>query len=165
LWTRPAISVIGIDVPAVAVASNTLQPVARAKFSLRLAPGQDPHAAFEALREHLLAHAPFGARVGVELGEMGSPWAGDVDGPVYDVARWALEQAWGTAPVSMGVGGSIPFIAALQRVYPQAAVLVTGVEDPDTRAHGADESLHLGEFAKACLAETLLLAGLARPAG
>jgi cysteinylglycine-S-conjugate dipeptidase len=161
LWTRPAISVIGIDVPSVAVASNTLQAVARAKFSLRLAPGQDPAAAFAALREHLVGHAPFGALVEVELGETGSPWAGDVDGPVYDVARWALQQAWGLAPVSMGVGGSIPFIAALQRVYPQAAVLVTGVEDPDSRAHGADESLHLGEFHKACLAEALLLARLA----
>ena len=161
LWTRPAISVIGIDVPSVDVASNTLQAVAAAKFSLRLAPGQDPALAFAALRDHLVGHAPFGAQVEVELGEMGSPWAGDVDGPVYDVARWALEQAWGVAPVSMGVGGSIPFIAALQRVYPQAAVLVTGVEDPDSRAHGADESLHLGEFHKACLAEALLLAGLA----
>jgi len=161
LWTRPALTVIGIDVPAVAVASNTLQAVARAKFSLRLAPGQDPAQAFTALREHLLGHAPFGAQVSVELGELGSPWAGDVDGPVYDAARWALQQTWGVAPVSMGVGGSIPFIAALQRVYPQAAVLVTGVEDPDSRAHGADESLHLGEFAKACLAETLLLARLA----
>ena len=61
----------------------------------------------------------------------------------------------------MGVGGSIPFIATLQQVYPDAVVLVTGVEDPDTRAHGANESLHLDEFARACVAETLLLAALA----
>ncbi len=40
---------------------------------------------------------------------------------------------------------------------PGAAVLVTGVEDPDSRAHGIDESLHLAEFGKACLAEALLL--------
>ena len=60
----------------------------------------------------------------------------------------------------MGVGGSIPFIAALGEVYPDATVLVTGVEDPDTRAHGTNESLHLAEFARACVAETLLLAAL-----
>jgi acetylornithine deacetylase/succinyl-diaminopimelate desuccinylase-like protein len=150
-----------MDVPPIATSSNTLQPTARAKFSLRIAPGQDPQAAFEALRAHLMRNAPWGARVDVRLGEAGQPWRGDVDGPVYDVARWALTQAWGREPVSMGVGGSIPFIAAFQAVYPEAAVLVTGVEDPDTRAHGANESLHLDEFQRACLAETLLLAALA----
>jgi acetylornithine deacetylase/succinyl-diaminopimelate desuccinylase-like protein len=98
----------------------------------------------------------------VTLGEAGRPWSGDVDGPVYDVARWALRQAWQRAPVQMGVGGSIPFIAALQAAYPHATVLVTGVEDPDTRAHGTNESVHLDELARACLAQTLLLAALGR---
>ena len=40
-------------------------------------------------------------------------------------------------------------------------MLVTGVEDPDTRAHGANEGLHLGEFERVCLAEALLLRNLA----
>jgi acetylornithine deacetylase/succinyl-diaminopimelate desuccinylase-like protein len=61
----------------------------------------------------------------------------------------------------MGVGGSIPFIAAFRDAYPAASVLVTGVEDPDTRAHGANEGLHLAEFEKVCLAEALLLHNLA----
>jgi acetylornithine deacetylase/succinyl-diaminopimelate desuccinylase-like protein len=164
LWTRPALTVIGMDVPPMATSSNTLQPMARAKFSLRLAPGQDASAAFEALASHLGSAAPWGAHVEVRLGETGQGWAGVVDGGVYDLARWALERAWDRAPVDMGVGGSIPFVAALQRVYPEAVVLVTGVEDPDTRAHGIDESLHLDSFARACLAETLLLAALATSA-
>ena len=57
----------------------------------------------------------------------------------------------------MGVGGSIPFIAAFKEAFPDASVLVTGVEDPDTRAHGPNESLHLDDFASACLAEALFL--------
>ena len=68
-----------------------------------------------------------------------------------------MADAWGTAPVDIGVGGSIPFIADLLEVFPDAAILVTGVEDPDTRAHAANESLHLGEFERVCLAEALLL--------
>jgi hypothetical protein len=69
--------------------------------------------------------------------------------------------AWdGVEPVDMGVGGSIPFIATFQEMFPGAAVLVTGVEDPDGRAHGPNESLHLGEFGRACLAEVLLLTRL-----
>jgi acetylornithine deacetylase/succinyl-diaminopimelate desuccinylase-like protein len=162
LWSRPSITITGVDVPSVATASNTLLPVVRAKFSMRLAPGQDPHSAFAALRTHLEKHAPWGARVAVSLGEAGHAWAGDVAGQVYDLARWALRQAWQAEPVHMGIGGSIPFIAALQETYPGATVLVTGVEDPDTRAHGTNESVHLDELARACLAETLLLAALGR---
>jgi len=94
--------------------------------------------------------------------ERGHPFAGPTEGPVYDAARWAMSSAWGVPPVNLGIGGSIPFVAELAEVYPKAAVLVTGVEDPDTQAHGPDESLHLGEFERACLAETLLLAALSR---
>jgi hypothetical protein len=62
--------------------------------------------------------------------------------------------------VDVGAGGSIPFIATFQEMFPDAAILVTGVEDPYSKAHGPNESLHLGEFARACLAEALLLASL-----
>jgi acetylornithine deacetylase/succinyl-diaminopimelate desuccinylase-like protein len=161
IWTRPALTVIGIDAPTVEQASNTLLAQVRVKFSLRIAPGQDPAAAFTALADHLRAHAPFGAQVTVERGELGHAFAADVEGPVYAVAEQALRTAWGTEPVQIGIGGSIPFIADLVAVYPEATVLVTGVEDPDSRAHGVNESLHLAEFEKACLAEALFLRGLA----
>ena len=158
LWTRPAITTIGLDAPTLERASNTLVPSARAKVSMRLAPDQDDVEAFGLLREHLLAHAPWGARVEVELEEKGLGFAADAQGPVYDQARAAFADAWGREPVDIGVGGSIPFVAAFAERFPDAAILVTGVEDPDTRAHGANESLHLEEFEKVCLAEALLLA-------
>ena len=94
--------------------------------------------------------------------DTGEPIAIDATGPAYDVARDAFRQAWdGTPPVDMGVGGSIPFIAAFLEAFPQASVLVTGVEDPDTRAHGANEGLHLAEFERVLVAEALLLRNLA----
>jgi acetylornithine deacetylase/succinyl-diaminopimelate desuccinylase-like protein len=161
MWTKPALCIIGIDATSVDAASNTLQPSVRVRFSLRIAPGQDPAAALAAVRAHVLAQAPFGAQVEVTEGEAGQAFAADVEGPVYRTARWALERSWGTAPVQIGIGGSIPFIADLLEAYPAATVLVTGVEDPDSRAHGANESLHLGEFERACLAEALLLKALA----
>ena len=79
---------------------------------------------------------------------------------MHDAARAAFAEAWGVDPVDIGAGGTIPFIAEFAELFPDAAILVTGVEDPDSRAHGVDESLHLGEFAKVCLAEALLLAKL-----
>ncbi|MCD9199719.1 dipeptidase [Aeromicrobium wangtongii] len=162
LWAEPAVSVVGLDATPVATASNTLAPSARAMISMRVAPGGDATAHLDALEAHLLRHAPFGARVTVERGEVGEPFTVEADGPAYDAARSAFRDAWGgTEPVDMGMGGSIPFIAEFARIFPDAAVLVTGVEDPDTRAHGIDEGLHVGEFAKVCVAEALLLQRLA----
>jgi len=157
LWARPAISVIGLDASSIADAANTLLPSARAKVSLRVAPGQKAQAAMAALKAHLEQHAPWGARVTVTPGSAGEPFAANAQGPAYDAARAAFAQAWGSEPVDCGAGGSIPFIAAFAEQFPAAAILVTGVEDPDTRAHAANESLHLVEFARACVAEALLL--------
>ncbi|MGI5187064.1 dipeptidase [Promicromonospora sp. CA-289599] len=157
LWAKPALSVIGMDVTSVAEASNTIAPSCTAKISLRLAPGQDPVAADAALAEHVAKHAPFGAHVTWRSGEQGKPFLAAGDTAAMRAARGAFAEAWGTPPVDVGVGGSIPFIADLLEVFPEAAILVTGVEDPDSRAHGANESVHLGELRKVVLAEALLL--------
>lgn len=161
LWAKPTATVLAIDAPRVSEASNTLQPVARAKVSVRLAPGDDAARAHTALAEHLRKHAPWGVHVEVREGDLGEPYAIPATGPAYDAAREAMREAWGREPVDIGVGGTIPFIAEFARAFPEASILVTGVEDPDSRAHGADESLHLGEFERACIAEALLLAKLA----
>jgi acetylornithine deacetylase/succinyl-diaminopimelate desuccinylase-like protein len=160
LWTKPALSIIGFDAPAVDVASNTLLPKARAKFSLRLAPGQAPKEAMEAVRKHVQANAPFGAKVTFTPGESGNPFQTDTSSAAAAIAMWALGEAWGVPAVETGIGGSIPFIADLTELYPDVQILVTGVEDPDSRAHSANESLHLGDFRNAILAEALMLARL-----
>jgi cysteinylglycine-S-conjugate dipeptidase len=158
LWTRPAITVTGLDAPKVAGASNTLVPVARAKVTIRLAPGDTSENGIARLREHLEEHAPWGAQLTVTVVDRGEPTVLPTIGPAYAAARSALTEAWdGTAPVDMGVGGSIPFIAEFQEMLPGATILVTGVEDPDTRAHGPNEGLHLPEFERCVLAEALLL--------
>lgn len=158
LWTKPAAVVIGITCPTVEEAGNVLNASASAKINLRLNPKEDPQHAWECLRRHLTEHAPWGATVEVELDEEGWGFAADAEGPVYDQARAAFASAWGADPVDVGIGGSIPFVQAFAEQFPDAAILVTGVEDPDTRAHGANESLHLGEFERVCVAEALLLA-------
>ncbi len=163
LWTKPSLSITGLDAPKVEGASNTLVASARAKISMRIAPGDTGENATARLREHLEAHVPWGAELVFEVVDVGEPTSITATGPAYDAARNAFKQAWdGVEPIDMGVGGSIPFIAAFAESFPDASVLVTGVEDPDTRAHGANEGLHLAEFERVCLAETLLLASLAR---
>jgi acetylornithine deacetylase/succinyl-diaminopimelate desuccinylase-like protein len=158
IWTKPSLSILGIDAPPTNAAPNALVPAARAKLSVRIAPGDDPAKAYEAVKAHLESHAPWGATVEVSKEHDGNACVIDATGPYFDAARSAFREAWdGTEPVDIGVGGSIPFIATFQDMFPNASILVTGVEDPHARAHGPNESLHLGEFARVCLAETLLL--------
>ncbi|OBB84167.1 dipeptidase [Mycobacterium sp. 852002-30065_SCH5024008] len=162
LWAKPAITVIGIDTTPIDKASNTLIPRARAKISMRVAPGGDAEAHLDALTSHLQKHVPWGARVSITRGDIGEPYAIEASGPVYDAARAAFRQGWGTEPIDMGMGGSIPFIAEFAEAFPQAKILVTGVEDPGTQAHSINESLHLGVLERAAIAEALLLANLAQ---
>ena len=115
----------------------------------------------DALAAHIEAAAPWGAEVRVEPGTAGQPFALRADGPIFDAARRALGEAFGNDVVEMGMGGSIPLVAEFAKVYPDAAILLTGASDPDTRAHGENESVHLGELERACLGEALLLAHLA----
>lgn len=160
LWTHPALTVTGIDAPDVAHASNTLHPRARAALSMRIAPGQDPAEAARLLREHLLAHAPFGAKVTILGWDEGAPFSVDLAGRAAALEHWALAEAFGTPAVDAGMGGSIPFLADFHELFPEAQILVTGVEDPDSRAHSANESLDLESYRRAVLAEVLLLARL-----
>jgi acetylornithine deacetylase/succinyl-diaminopimelate desuccinylase-like protein len=161
LWYAPAISVIGLDATPVATSSNTLIPAARARVSLRLAPGQDPQRCLDALTDHLRSRAPFGAQVTVVDGSTGDGALVPDDNTAVAAARAALERGFGVPAVVGGAGGSIPFVAAYRAQYGDIPALLTGVLDPDSRAHGLDESLDLGDFQKAAVAEAYLLEELA----
>jgi len=157
MWCKPAISVIALDAPTVAQASNTLIPTARAKISARVAPGDDASHGLAALIKHLEDHVPWRVQVTVTGGETAEPSVVDFAGPYAEAARAAFRQAWDVAPVFIGQGGTIPMVADFGKAFPEATILVTAVGDPDSRAHGSNESLHLGDFAAACLAEALML--------
>ncbi len=161
MWFKPAASVLAIDATPVAKASNTLIPSARAKVSVRLVPGQDPAAAAKALEDHLRRNAPWGAHIDVVAGQCGAPGRITLEGERAEAAKTAFREAFGVDAVEIGCGGSIPIVAEFADRNPEALVLVTAVTDPNSRMHGIDESLDLGDFAKAALAETLLLNNLA----
>jgi len=159
IWTKPALTLIGLDYPTVALSSNTLVPSVKAKLSLRIAPGDDPERALEALKGHILANNAFGAEITFGAVELGKPFSLGASGWAKTLAEQSVSLAFGEKSVDIGIGGSIPFIAELERVFPKAQVLVTGVEDPDSRAHSPNESLHLEGFQSAILAQLLFLLG------
>jgi acetylornithine deacetylase/succinyl-diaminopimelate desuccinylase-like protein len=165
IWNKPSITVTGIDAPSVVNASNTLTPEVRVVISARVAPGQPARDAYAAIEAHLRAHAPFGAELEFSGHDFGDAFLVDTSGWAVHAAREALHEGYGVESVDIGVGGSIPFIADLVREFPGAQILVTGVEDPHSRAHSPNESLHLQTFRNAVLAEALLLEKLDRRAG
>jgi acetylornithine deacetylase/succinyl-diaminopimelate desuccinylase-like protein len=158
IWNKPAVTVIGIDATSVAAASNTLLPEVTVVISARVAPGQSGQEAYDALERHLRAHAPFGAELSFSDIDLGDGFLVDTSGWAVSLTRDAMRDGYGVAPVDLGVGGSIPFIADLVREFPDAQILVTGVEDPHSRAHSPNESLHLDTFRRAVTTEALLLA-------
>lgn len=157
IWGKPALTIIGIDVPSVAMSSNTLLPTSSAKLSLRIAPGQDPDEALALLRAHIEKNVPFGAVLEFGLIETGKPFMADTSGWAQEMAKNSLEAAFGNPMLEIGIGGSIPFIADLTEVFPNAQILVTGVEDADSRAHSPNESVHLEGLKNAMVAEALFL--------
>jgi acetylornithine deacetylase/succinyl-diaminopimelate desuccinylase-like protein len=157
IWTKPSITVIGIDAMSVPMSSNTLLPSVKAKISMRIAPGQDPQDALGLLRAHLEEHVPFGARLTYGEVELGKPFEANSSGWAKKLAEASLSAAFGNDSVDIGIGGSIPFIADLLEVFPSAQILVTGVEDADSRAHSPNESVHVDTLRGAMVAESLFL--------
>ena len=162
LWMKPSISVLAIDAPPVREAINQLVPTARAKVSMRIPPGQDGKKALEALVAHLRANAPWGVDVAISQESVGEPFTTKTGGPAYKAMKSALSKAWGHKAVDIGAGGTIPFLHDLAELFPNAEIMVTGVEDPASRAHGPDESVDLDELERACLAEALFLEKLGK---
>ncbi len=162
LWAKPAISILALDAPPISETINQLVPSAAAKVSMRTAPGQDTEAAFQALTEHLLSNAPWGAQVEVTRLEHASPFSVPSNGPVPQAFAGAMTQAWGVEPAYIGMGGSIPFVADIAARFPESAIVLTGPGDPTSAIHAPNENQDLQELEKCILAEALALEALGR---
>ncbi|SHN45090.1 dipeptidase [Cryptosporangium aurantiacum] len=157
LWARPALTVLGIDCPPVVGSSAAVQPEARARLSLRVPPGLDATAAQQALVAHLRAVAPWGVDLDVEPESFGQPFSGATEGPAYAALQDALEQSYGRPLTTQGQGGSIPLCNVFRETYPDAEIMILGVEEPRCLIHAPNESVDPAEIAAMALAEALFL--------
>jgi acetylornithine deacetylase/succinyl-diaminopimelate desuccinylase-like protein len=146
---------LALDAPPVAEAINQLIPMSRAKVSLRIAPGQDTGAALAALKDHLVANAPWGSTIEFIHEEAGDASVIATDNFAMEAWREAFRQGYGTEPVEMGAGGSIPFIATFAELFPDAPILVVGTSDPTSAYHAPNESQDLGDLERAVLSEAI----------
>jgi cysteinylglycine-S-conjugate dipeptidase len=161
LWTGPAITVTGIDVPSVDGAVNAVSAHARARLNIRIHPQQDAADAQAAIVRHLEEQRPFGISIDVHAGDTGDGFRGKTSGPAWDAMSVAMEQAWGSPPVQIATGGAIPLVKALSDAAPEATVLLFGTTDKFANIHGPNERVLVDEFEKAVLAEALFFQELA----
>jgi len=161
LWSKPAISVIGIDAPSVAEAGNVLLPSARAKVALRIAPGADPEAELAKLMDFLRAATPWGVQVDATRVKASDAFLAPTGGPGMEAARAALAEAYGKDVSEVGSGGSIPLLETLMKASPGAEFILLGAEDAPANIHGANESVHPDEIEHMIVAQALLIEKLA----
>lgn len=157
VWSRYAATVIGMDVPPVIGSANAVQASASARVSLRVPPGARAAEAQEALIAHLQARVPWDLRFTAEKVANGDPWSGDLAGPGFDALKQGLEEAYGKELATQGQGGSIPLCNVLQETYPDAEIMLYGVEEPTCLIHAPNESVHPSEIEHIALAEALFL--------
>ncbi|MFD0422282.1 dipeptidase [Streptomyces parvus] len=158
IWARPAVTVIGIDCPAVVGATPSVQASARAQISLRVPPGHDAAEATKLLTAHLESRAPWGARVKVEQVGQGQPFRADMSSPAYRAMADAMRDAYpGQEMQSSGMGGSIPLCNALAGLYPEAEILLIGLSEPEAQIHAVNESVSPEELERMSVAEALFL--------
>ncbi|MCL2465089.1 MAG: M20/M25/M40 family metallo-hydrolase, partial [Micrococcales bacterium] len=160
VWARPALTVVGMDVPPVVGSTPSIQGRASARLSLRVPPGMSAAAARDALIAHLHAVAPWGATVTVEADHVGEPFLARTDTPAFAALSGALAEAFGAPTVTVGEGASIPLCNVLATLMPQASMVLLGVEDPAASIHAPNESVDPSEIEHLALALALFLSRL-----
>lgn len=146
LWTRPTCEVNGLLSGYTGEGAKTVLPAqAMAKVSFRLVPDQDPATIADLVETHVRRMAPPGVTVTVEHLHGGRPWRADLQGPIIEAGKFALEAAFGRAPVITGEGGSIPVVGDFERIL-GAPVLLMGFGLPGENAHAPDEWISLTNY-------------------
>ena len=157
LWARPTATVLGIDCPSVAGSSAAVPHEARARIDLRVPPGIDPKEAQSKLIEHLEAVAPWHVQLDFEREADGQPFKGSTEGPGFEAMSAAMRDAYGRDVTLQGQGGSIPLCTVFQETFPDADIMLLGVEEPQCLIHSANESVDPSEIEHIALAETLFM--------
>ncbi|MEX2465641.1 MAG: dipeptidase [Gemmatimonadota bacterium] len=148
LWIRPTCDVNGLLCGYTGPGAKTVLPgKAMAKVSFRLVPEQSDQRVQEQLEAHLSKVAPAGVEVSVRALHGGRPWRANIDGPAFEAAAEALEEAFGTKPVAMGGGGSIPIVVEFEERLDAPALLV-GFSLPGCNMHAPDEWLSVECYEK-----------------
>jgi acetylornithine deacetylase/succinyl-diaminopimelate desuccinylase-like protein len=147
-WRKPSITVIVQEASSLRNKSNQVLPTAQAYVSCRIVPDQEPEEVYEQIKAVLVKDPPWGVKVEVKPTAKMKWWMTEPTGPAFKAAEKALKKGFGVKPVPIGCGGSIGFVGPLADLFGGAPALLLGIEDPLSKAHAPNESLHAGDFRK-----------------
>ncbi len=156
LWRWPSLTVSAIQAGERGRTGNVVMDSAWARIGLRIVPDMEGDSTALALETYLRAQVPAGMELTIRRQSASSAWGSPTDHPVFATALAALEHGYGTKPVFIGCGGSIPFVGEMTAKLGGIPALLTGVEDPICGAHAENESLHLGDFRSALRSQVAL---------
>jgi acetylornithine deacetylase/succinyl-diaminopimelate desuccinylase-like protein len=162
LWARPAVTVLGIDVPPVIGSAAAIQASVAARVSLRIPPGMNGKTAQDALIEHLHRRVPWNLRCQIDRVAVGEPFVASLQGPGFESLKAALEESYGRPLATAGQGGSIPLCNVFAETFPDAEIFLMGVEEPKCLIHAPNESVDPSEIEHVALAEAIFLQNYAR---
>lgn len=151
LGARPTLEINGLLSGFTGEGSKTIIPSsAMAKISMRTVPNQDPDKIYQQLKNFIEMNIP--QTVKWDLKQFVGGWASvsDISQPGVIALTKALENVWGIPPLFKREGGSIPVVAAMQRILGKDSVL-TGFGLPEDKIHSPNESLHLPTWKKGIL--------------
>jgi cysteinylglycine-S-conjugate dipeptidase len=157
VWSRPAITICGIDCPPVLGSAAAMAPRASARLNLRVPPGVPAGDAARTLVSHLHAVAPWGVHVEADIEAPGIWIPGQDRRARLPGHRRGHAEAYGRPMVTLGEGGGIPLCNVLAGLYPDAELILLGVEEPLARIHAPNESVDPAEVAAMALTEALFL--------
>jgi acetylornithine deacetylase/succinyl-diaminopimelate desuccinylase-like protein len=161
-WARPTCDINGIFGGYAGPGPKTVLPCkAGAKFSFRLVPDQDPRTVERQLRDHLARVCPPGVTYEL-LTHHGAPAVlVDVDTPGVRAAMRAVETGFGTRPVFIREGGSIPVVGLIKQQL-GVDTLLLGWGKNDDNLHGPNEKFSLADFHRGIKSSAHLFDELAR---